>query len=52
MMGLKSYFLDKSGNSWKQHFVALTERGDRTQIFSGILNDDTLVPVINFKVNV
>lgn len=52
LSGLKGFYLGKKGNSWGQQFVALTERGDRTLIHSGILNANDSVPVINYYATV
>jgi hypothetical protein len=47
MTGLKSSHLTKVGNSWGQQFITLSQKGSKTVVHYGILNDNTTVPVIN-----
>jgi len=47
MSGLKSYHMEKKGNSWGQRFIAMTEQNDKTVVHFGILSINESVPVIN-----
>lgn len=52
MTGLRSYHLTKVGNNWGQQFITLSQKPGKTVVHYGILNDVTLVPVINNNITV
>lgn len=52
MIGLKSSHLTKVGNSWGQQFITLSQKGGKTMVHYGILNDNSTVPVINNYITV
>jgi hypothetical protein len=52
LIGLKSYHIDKRGNTWGSTFIALTERSERTFVHYGVINSNTSAPIVNNYISV
>ena len=52
MVGLKNYHIQRKGNAWGKSFIALAERGERTYVHFGILNNNESAPIINLYISV